>query len=103
MRTTVTIDDELHARALELAEPTMDKKDLFREALKTFVRVQAAKRPRWRTCRADVSLGLGSEGSRGRLDRNRRFDGRSTGAAILSPAKRARGRGKGQGAQIRQA
>lgn len=44
MRTTVTIDDELYARALELADPTMDKGDLFREAVKTFVRVQAAKR-----------------------------------------------------------
>ena len=44
MRTTVTIDDELYAKALELADPTMDKGDLFREAVKTFVRVQAAKR-----------------------------------------------------------
>ncbi|WP_157268618.1 type II toxin-antitoxin system VapB family antitoxin [Azohydromonas aeria] len=44
MRTTVTIDDELYARALELADPAMDKADLFREAVKTFVRVQAAKR-----------------------------------------------------------
>jgi Arc/MetJ family transcription regulator len=44
MRTTVTIDDELYARAIELADPTMDKGDLFREAVKTFVRVQAAKR-----------------------------------------------------------
>lgn len=44
MRTTVTIDDELYARALEMADPEMDKADLFREAVKTFVRVQAAKR-----------------------------------------------------------
>lgn len=44
MRTTVTIDDELYARALELADPSMDKADLFREAVRTFVRVQAAKR-----------------------------------------------------------
>ena len=44
MRTTVTIDDELYARALELADPAMDKGDLFHEAIKTFVRVQAAKR-----------------------------------------------------------
>ncbi len=43
-RTTVTIDDELYARALEMADPDMDKADLFREAIKTFVRVQAAKR-----------------------------------------------------------
>lgn len=44
MRTTVTIDDELYAKALEMADPQMDKADLFREAIKTFVRVQAAKR-----------------------------------------------------------
>ena len=44
MRTTVTIDDALYERALEVAEPGMDKADLFREAVKTFVRVQSAKR-----------------------------------------------------------
>lgn len=44
MRTTVTIDDALYQRALELAEPTMDKADLFREAIKAFVRMQAAHR-----------------------------------------------------------
>lgn len=44
MRTTVTIDDALYEAALELADPAMDKADLFREAVKTFVRVQAAKR-----------------------------------------------------------
>lgn len=44
MRTTVTIDDVLYERALEVADPTMDKADLFREAIKTFVRVQTAKR-----------------------------------------------------------
>lgn len=44
MRTTVTIDDELYAKAIEMADPDMDKADLFREAIKTFVRVQAAKR-----------------------------------------------------------
>ncbi len=44
MRTTVTIDDALYERALEVADPTMDKADLFREAVKTFVRVQSAKR-----------------------------------------------------------
>lgn len=44
MRTTVTIDDALYERALELAEPDMDKADLFREAVKTFVRIQSAKR-----------------------------------------------------------
>lgn len=44
MRTTVTLDDALYERALELADPAMDRADLFREAVKTFVRVQAAKR-----------------------------------------------------------
>jgi Arc/MetJ family transcription regulator len=44
MRTTVTIDDALYEKALEMADPDMDKADLFREAIKTFVRVQAARR-----------------------------------------------------------
>lgn len=44
MRTTVTIDDELYKRALELADPGMEESDLFREAVKTFVRVQAGRR-----------------------------------------------------------
>ena len=44
MRTTVTVDDALYEKALEVADPAMDKADLFREAIKTFIRVQAAKR-----------------------------------------------------------
>jgi Arc/MetJ family transcription regulator len=44
MRTTVTIDDALYEKAMELADTNMDKTDIFREAIKTFVRVQAAKR-----------------------------------------------------------
>jgi len=44
MRTTVTIDDELYRRALEVADPEMGKSDLFREAIKVFVRVQSGKR-----------------------------------------------------------
>lgn len=44
MRTTVTIDDLLYEQALAVADPGMDKAELFREAIKTFVRVQAAKR-----------------------------------------------------------
>jgi hypothetical protein len=44
LRTTVTIDDELYHRALEVADPGMDKADLFREAMNVFVRVQAGKR-----------------------------------------------------------
>lgn len=43
MRTTVTIEDSLYAKALEVADPGMDKADLFREAISTFIRVQAAK------------------------------------------------------------
>jgi len=44
MRTTVTIDDSLYQEALELADPGTDKADLFRIAMQTFVRIQAAKR-----------------------------------------------------------
>lgn len=44
MRTTVTIDDALYEQALEMADPDMDKANIFREAMRTFVRVQAAKR-----------------------------------------------------------
>lgn len=44
MRTTVTIEDVLYQQALELADPGMDKAELFREALRTFIRVQAGKR-----------------------------------------------------------
>lgn len=44
MKTTVTIDDELYAKALEVADPGIDKDDLFREVLKTFIQIQAAKR-----------------------------------------------------------
>jgi len=44
MRTTVTIDDALYAQALEVIEPSIDKSELFREALKVFIRVESAKR-----------------------------------------------------------
>ena len=44
MRTTVTIDDDLYKKALEMADPSMDRADIFREAMKIFIRVQAAKR-----------------------------------------------------------
>jgi hypothetical protein len=40
----VSIDDHLYDKALEVADPAMDKADLFREAVKTFVRLRAAKR-----------------------------------------------------------
>lgn len=44
MRTTVTINDALYQKALEMAGPGVDKADFFREAMKTYVRVKAAKR-----------------------------------------------------------
>ncbi len=44
MRTTITIDDALYQQALELADPQLDRVDLFREAISTFIRVQAGKR-----------------------------------------------------------
>lgn len=44
MRITVIVDDVLYDKALELAEPGMDEADIFREALTTYVRVQAGKR-----------------------------------------------------------
>ena len=44
MRTTLTIDDELYQKAMQMADPGMQKADLFREAINTFIRVQAAKR-----------------------------------------------------------
>ena len=44
MRTTVTIDDALYHPALDMIDPGMDKAELFRTAIQTFIRVQAAKR-----------------------------------------------------------
>jgi Arc/MetJ family transcription regulator len=44
LRTTITIDDELYQRAVDVADPGMDKANLFREAMRVFVRVQAGKR-----------------------------------------------------------
>jgi len=44
VRTTVSVDDALYERAVELLDPSMEKKEVFREALKTFVRLQSAKR-----------------------------------------------------------
>jgi len=34
MCTTVTFDDELYAKALDMADPDIDRADLFREAIK---------------------------------------------------------------------
>jgi len=44
MRTTITIDDELMQQALALSAPGIDKAELFREAIKTYIRVEAARR-----------------------------------------------------------
>jgi Arc/MetJ family transcription regulator len=44
VKTTVTIDDALFQKALELAGPNIDKENIVQEALKTFVRVEAGKR-----------------------------------------------------------
>ncbi|KKN65693.1 hypothetical protein LCGC14_0479180 [marine sediment metagenome] len=45
MRITITIDDALYEQALELAEPGLSKpSDIFQEALRSYVRVQAARR-----------------------------------------------------------
>ena len=44
MRTTITLDDQLYQEALALSDPDMDKSELFREAIRTYVRVQAGKR-----------------------------------------------------------
>ena len=44
MRTTITIDDELIRKAVEVAEPGMDKAEIVREAMRVFVRVQSGRR-----------------------------------------------------------
>jgi hypothetical protein len=44
MRITFTLDDALCEEALALATPGMDQADLFWEAIKIFINVQAAKR-----------------------------------------------------------
>lgn len=37
MRTTVTLDDELFDKAMQLSEPGIEKSEIFREAMRTFV------------------------------------------------------------------
>jgi len=44
MRTTITVDDVLYERAREIAGPGIDKAELLREALRTFIRVRAGQR-----------------------------------------------------------
>jgi hypothetical protein len=42
--TTVSIEGDLYEKALEVSDAAMDKADLFREAIRTFLRVRDAKR-----------------------------------------------------------
>ena len=44
MRTTLTIDDELFAKAVALAEPGMERSDLLKECVKAFIQRQTARR-----------------------------------------------------------
>lgn len=44
MRTTLTIDDELFAKAVSLAEPGMERSDLLKECVKAFIQRQTARR-----------------------------------------------------------
>lgn len=44
MRTTLTIEDELFAKAVALAEPGMERSELLRECVKAFIHRQTARR-----------------------------------------------------------
>jgi Arc/MetJ family transcription regulator len=44
MRTTLTIDDQLFAKAVSLAEPGIEKSELIRECVKAFIQRQTARR-----------------------------------------------------------
>jgi len=44
MRTTLTIDDQLFAQAMALAQPRMEKSELIRECVKAFIQQQTARR-----------------------------------------------------------
>ncbi|MBA3059271.1 MAG: type II toxin-antitoxin system VapB family antitoxin [Gammaproteobacteria bacterium] len=44
MRTTLTIDDTLFAKAVALAEPGIEKSELIRECVKAFIQRQTARR-----------------------------------------------------------
>lgn len=44
MRTTLTIDDQLFAKAVLLAEPGIEKAELIRECVKAFIQQQTARR-----------------------------------------------------------
>ena len=44
MRTTLTIDDQLFAKAVSLAEPGIEKSELIRDCVKAFIQRQTARR-----------------------------------------------------------
>ncbi|MEO8923213.1 MAG: type II toxin-antitoxin system VapB family antitoxin [Caldimonas sp.] len=44
MRTTLTIEDELFARAVALAEPGIERSELLKECVKAFIQRQTARR-----------------------------------------------------------
>jgi predicted CopG family antitoxin len=44
MRTTVSIDDELYEKAFDLSGQSLKGNKLFEEAIKTYIRVESAKR-----------------------------------------------------------
>ena len=44
MRTTLTIDDDIFAKAMSLAQPDMDRSELLRECVKAFIQQQTALR-----------------------------------------------------------
>lgn len=44
MRTTVTIDNSVYEKALEVADPDMDRSDIFQVAIQTFVQMRVARR-----------------------------------------------------------
>lgn len=44
MRTTLTIDEQLYAKAVALAPPGIEKSELIRECVKAFIQRQTARR-----------------------------------------------------------
>lgn len=44
VRTTLTIDDELFAKAVALAEPGIERSELLKECVKAFIQRQTARR-----------------------------------------------------------
>ena len=44
MRTTLTIDDELFAKAVALAAPGIEKSELLKECVRAFIQLQTARR-----------------------------------------------------------